>query len=374
MAASSNSSASSTPALVLGGGGARTAYQAGVLGYLGQAFPDRPMPIVTASGFGACTAALLAGRARSWSEATGAVVEAWAAFRPERVFTPRSLWEIVTQLVRHAPSPRQSLLDPSPLRRHLTERLPIEADGTLSGASRTLDRGWLEALAVTTTHYASLSTVTWAQGRSLAGWSHERRSARTGPLTIDHVMAAAALALLYPAVPVEEEWHGAGVGMLHPLSPALRLGTDRILAVSTRSETIVAPENGDESYPSPLHVAGILSNTLLQDTLDADAASLNRIDRLARKVPPEERAGLDPANVLVLRPSVDLAEVAEALDVNVDAALGTVLQYLHGEGTRLPDLLSMLLFEPAYLRRLLLVGYDDARRQHDRIEHVLRPG
>jgi NTE family protein len=362
-----------SPALVLGGGGARTAYQAGVLRYLGEAFPDTPIPVVTASGMGAANAALLAGAARPWPEATQAVGELWAALRPDRVFEPQSLWDLVGQLVRHAPSTRQSLLDPAPLRIQLAERLPTEPDGTLSGVQRTLDDGWLEAVALTTVHYARLSTVTWAQGRPLDGWPHERRTARAASLTVDHAMASMALALLYPAVAIGKEWHGAGVGMLHPLAPALQLGTDRILAVSTRPETEETVGAEEESYPSPLQIASILSNTLLEDTVGADAASLTRISRLTQKLPPEERDGLTPAEVCVLRPSVDLTAVAEGLDVEVGAALGTVLQYLHGEGTRLPDLLSMLLYEPTYLRRLLLIGYTDAERQHDRIEGLLRP-
>jgi NTE family protein len=369
----SSSRTSSVLALVLGGGGARTAYQAGVLCYLGEAFPKTPIPIVMASGMGAVNAALLTGRARPWPEATRAVAELWTTLRPDRVFEPQSLWDLVGQLVRHAPSPQQSLLDPAPLRDRLTERLPIGTDGTLSGLRRTLDDGWLRAVAMTTTHYASLTTVTWAQGQALDGWPHAQRTARPATFAVDHVMAATALALLYPAVSVQNEWHGAGVGMLHPLAPALRFGADRILVLSTRSDTDTTTAPAEESYPSPLQIASILSNTLLEDTVEADAASLARINRLARKLAPDERDGLDPADVCVLRPSVDLTAVADTLDVGVGASFGAVLQYLHGEEARLPDLSSMLLYEPEYLRRLLLLGYTDAERQHDRLERVLRP-
>mgnify|MGYP006278241663 CR=1 FL=1 len=368
------STSSPSTALVLGGGGARTAYQVGVLRYLGDAFPQHSFPIITASGTGALNATLLAGSNRPWPEATCEVVEAWSTLHPDRVFEPRSLWDLVTQLVRHAPSPQQSLLNPTPLRTHLNERLAVGEEGSLAGVREALDDGWLDALALTTTHYASLSTVTWTQGRSLGDWSNERRRARERALTVDHVMASMALALLYPAVSIDGEWHGAGVGMLHPLAPALRLGADRMLAISTRSANVGSAEVGEEPYPSPLQVASILSNTLLLDTLDADAASMERIDRLARQVPPDERSGLDPADVLVLQPSVDLTAVAEALDVQVGSTLGTVLQYLHGEGTRLPDLLSKLLFAPVYLRRLLLLGYTDAQGQHDRIARFLKEG
>ena len=321
---------------------------------------------------GAVNAALLTGQARPWPEATQAVAELWTTLRPGQVFEPQSLWDLVGQLVRHAPSPQQSLLDPAPLRDRLTEHLLVETDGTLSGLQRTLDGGWGQAVAMTTTHYASLSTVTWTQGQSLDGWPHVQRRACPATFTVDHVMAALALALLYPAVSVQDEWHGAGVGMLHPLSPALRFGADRILALSTRSEPGTAPTPAAESYPSPLQIASILSNTLLGDTVGADAASLARINRLARKLAPDERGGLDPADVCVLRPSVDLTAVADTLDVEIGASLGAVLQYLHGEGARLPDLSSMLLYEPEYLRRLLLIGYADAERQRDRLEHILR--
>lgn len=363
---------SSLPALVLGGGGARTAYQAGVLRYLGAAFPETPFPVVTASGMGAVNAAVLTGQNRPWPEATRAVGELWDALRPDRVFTPQSLWDLVAQLVRHAPSPRQSLLDPAPLRERLTERLPVGPDGALPGPQRLLADGWLAAVAMTTTHYASGTTVTWAQGRPLGDWPHARRAGRTATLTVDHAMAGMALALLYPAVALEGAWHGAGAGMLHPLSPALRLGADRILAVSTRSNPDETTAPDDEPYPSPLQIASLLSNTLLEDTVGADAASLDRVSRLARRLAPGERDGLEPADVCVLRPSVDLTAVAEGLDAAIGASLGAVLQYLHGEGARLPDLSSMLLYDPDYLRRLLLIGYADAEQQHDRIARLLR--
>lgn len=366
MTYSPGDTASSSVALVLGGGGARTAYQAGVLRYLGE-IAAGGMPIITGVGAGALNAFLLAGQERSWPEATRGLVEAWTAMHPARVFEPRSLWDLVGQLVRHAPSPQQSLLDPAPLRDHLTDQLPTGPDGSLVGVQENIDEGWLEALALTTTHYGSLRTVTWTQGRSPVVKGHERWGYRETTLTIDHVMAAMALALLYPAVSIGGEWHGAGAGLLRPLAPALHLGADRVVALSTRAEGPGGGETEEESYPSPLQVASILSNTLLQDTLDADATRLDRVERFTQNGPPGGREKFAPPDVLVLRPSVDLTDVAERLNVEIGAALGTVLQYLHGEGTRLPDLLSMLLFEPDYLRRLLLLGYHDARRQHDRL-------
>jgi NTE family protein len=114
-------------------------------------------------------------------------------------------------------------------------------------------------------------------------------------------------------------------------------------------------------------VASILSNTLLLDTVAADAAMLRRLDRLGQQVDAADREGLAPTGVFVLRPSVPLTDVARATRPDVGQTLGAVLRYLHAEGDALPDLLSLLLYDPAYLRRLLLLGYADARNQHDRL-------
>ena len=324
------------------------------------------MPVVTASGMGAVNAALLASDALPAS--TKALVRFWASLRPAAVHEPRSLWGLVGQLVRHAPSARQSLLDPSPLRARLADRLGVtDATAPLPGVADARQAERLDALALTATRYATLQTVTWTQGQALDPWPHARRQARATTLTLDHVMAAAALPLLYPAVDVEGGWHGAGVGMLRPLAPALRLGARRLLVVSTRAEASEREPEASGSYPSPLQVASILSNTLLLDTVAADAAMLRRLDRLGQQVDAADREGLAPTGVFVLRPSVPLTDVARATRPDVGQTLGAVLRYLHAEGDALPDLLSLLLYDPAYLRRLLLLGYADARNQHDRL-------
>jgi len=358
-------SSTSSTALVLGGGGARTAYQAGVLAYLRHAFPRVDISIITGMGAGAMNASILAGQAGSWSEGARDLVAFWDDLQPERAFHARSLWDLVTQLVRHQPSAQQSLLDPAPLRTQLADVLATDDAGVLSGVQHNVNDGWLEALVVATTHYGSLETVTWSQGAPMTP-SEAGRSVRPATLTLDHVMAAVSLALLFPAVSIHGEWHGAGVGLRRPAAPARTLGADRILALSTRSRHSSSHASADEVYPSPLQVASILSNTLLLDSIGSEARSDDAGENERAASPGSRETGED---VLLIEPSVDLTDVAERLDVEVDTALGTVLQYLHGEGTRLPDLLSMLLFEPEYLRRLLLVGYADARGRRDQLEH-----
>jgi NTE family protein len=372
-------SPSSASALVLSGGGARTAYQAGVLRFVTEAFPDATPEAMTGVGMGSVNAALWAAGGASPSAATDQLVRFWDEMTPADVFEARSIWDLVTQIMHRTPSENQSLLDLAPLRRTLTGILSPADDGTLPGLATRLDTRRLRALALTTSRYATGETVTWVQAEDtppeIDDWEHGRRRAEAIDVTLDHVLASASLALLFPAVQIGGAWHGAGVGMLHPLAPAVRLGADRLLVVSTRPDA--SPDNAPatdapapDPYPSPLQIASLLSNTLLLDAPEQDAVTAERIDDLVRRLPPDDRP-LSPADVCVLRPSTDLTALAEDLDLDIGDRLGATLRYLHAEDSGLPDLLSILLYAPEFVRRCLLLGYTDAETQADRIERVL---
>ena len=377
-------SPSPASALVLSGGGARTAYQAGVLRFVTEAFPDATPETVTGVGMGGVNAALWCGGGPSPEAATEQLVRFWDEMTPSDVFEARSIWDLVTQIMHRTPSENQSLLDLAPLRRTLTRILSPADDGTLPRLAAQLDTRRLRALALTTSRYATGETVTWVQTENahpgIDDWEHGRRRAEAIDVTLDHVLASASLALLFPAVQIGGAWHGAGVGMLHPLAPAVRLGADRLLVVSTRPEasrdnapatdatTTDAP--APDPYPSPLQIASLLSNTLLLDAPEQDAVTAERIDDLVRHLPPDDRP-LSPADVCVLRPSTDLTALAEGLDLDIRDRLGATLRYLHAEDSGLPDLLSILLYTPEFVRRCLLLGYTDAETQADRIERVL---
>ena len=382
-------SPSPASALVLSGGGARTAYQAGVLRFVTEAFPDATPETVTGVGMGGVNAALWCGGGPSPEAATEQLVRFWDEMTPSDVFEARSIWDLVTQIMHRTPSENQSLLDLTPLRRTLTRILSPADDGTLPRLAAQLDTRRLRALALTTSRYATGETVTWVQTENahpgIDDWEHGRRRAEAIDVTLDHVLASASLALLFPAVQIGGAWHGAGVGMLHPLAPAVRLGADRLLVVSTRPEasrdnapatdatttdatTTDAP--APDPYPSPLQIASLLSNTLLLDAPEQDAVTAERIDDLVRHLPPDDRP-LSPADVCVLRPSTDLTALAEGLDLDIRDRLGATLRYLHAEDSGLPDLLSILLYTPEFVRRCLLLGYTDAETQADRIERVL---
>jgi NTE family protein len=359
-------------ALVLGGGGARAAYQTGVLTYVGEAFPQAAVPIMTGVSAGSINAAHLAADPGPWRERTARLASYWEDLTTGDVFSPRSLWTVTQSLIRGTPSPKQTLLDTAPLRAYLEERLPTDINGRFTGVQENMDAGRLEALAISTSNYDTLQTVTWVQGCAIESWERPNRLGRRAQLGLDHVMASTALPVVFPAVRLEDDWYGdGGLRMLDPLAPAVHLGAERLFVISTRYERSRAEANmggHTAAYPSLFQMAGILANVLMLDVLEHDAAVLRRINRLLRRLHPEKRGGLRPIDLFIIRPSVDLGALAADYELNIDGAMGALLSAVHWQTDPPPDWLSMLLFNPPYLQALLEIGYNDAKRQHYRIE------
>lgn len=368
--ATPGSTTPSTPALVLGGGGARAAYQTGVLRYIGEAFPEASLPIMTGVSAGSINAAHLAADPGPWNARTERLTTYWKELTTRDVYRPRSLWTIARSLMWGRPSPKQTLLDTAPLRAYLKQRLPTDEKDRLTGVAQNLDAGRIEALAISTSNYATLQTVTWVQGCAIEVWERPNRAGRPAVLSLDHVMASTALPMIFPAVRLADAWYGdGGLRMLDPLAPAIHLGADRLFVISTRYERSrrEAVRTQQTAYPSLFQMAGILANVLMLDVLEHDAAVLRRINRLVRRLPSREHGRLRPIDLLVLRPSVDLGAVAADYELKMDGALGTLLSAVQWRDDPQPDWVSMLLFDPDYLHRLLEIGYNDAKRQHDRI-------
>jgi NTE family protein len=270
--------------------------------------------------------------------------------------------------------PEQSLFRTTPLRTFLRERLQTGDDGRLTGVDENLAAGRLQALAVSTSSYSTMQTVTWVQGCEIEDWERPNRVGIRAPLTLDHVMASTALPVLFPAVQIDDRWYGdGGLRLLDPLAPAIHLGADRLFVISTRYERSRAEADVPScpGYPSPLQMAGVLANVLFLDVLEHDAAVLRRINRLVRRLRPDQRGRLRPIDLLILRPSVDLGELGADAPLPLGGALGAGMRMLRSQQGGTPDWISMLRFQPDYIRRLLEVGYEDAHRQHDRIAAFL---
>ena len=371
-------------ALVLSGGGARAAYQVGLLRHLAKRHPDLPVQVLTGVSAGAINVSMLAAHPGSFADAVDELVELWIGLRAQDVFSTegRSLLRHVaswgTRLVtggRRVGRGGKGMVDTQPLRRLLTHALHARRNGEIPGLERKLRAGPLKAVATTTLNYATGQTVTWVQGRDIVDWERTNRKSVKARLTVEHVMASSALPLVFPAVRLGRDWHGdGGVRMAAPLSPALHLGARRILAVSTRYQRTPQEEDRPRTfgYPPPVQILGQLMNAVFLDVLDEDVLRLERINRLIAKLPPEERGGLEPVGILGLRPSVDLGVLAAEYEPKLPRFFKFLTRGLGTKETASPDFLSLLMFQPDYLRKVIEIGEADAESRADQIDALVR--
>jgi NTE family protein len=183
-------------------------------------------------------------------------------------------------------------------------------------------------------------------------------------------MASAALPMLFPAVKLVNSWYGdGGVRLTTPLAPAIHLGARRILAVSTRyqrsAEEAAIPQT--TGYPPPAQIGGVLLNAIFLDQLDHDAYQLERLNRLIARVDDGAREGLRHVDLVVVRPSVDLGRLATEYEARLPKGFRFLTRGLGTRETKSSDLLSLLLFQGEYVRRLIDIGEEDAHRQRDAI-------
>jgi NTE family protein len=371
-----------TTAVVMSGGGARAAYQVGFLRCLAREMPDVALPILTGVSAGAINAAYLAAHTEPFARKAEDLARHWSELHVEDVFEVqgysllKNLLRVGTKLVsggaiKH-PIPR-ALVDTAPLEGLLTRLLGTE-DGSLPGIARNHASGELRAVALTAAGYTAGRSVTWVQGTNPATWERAHRVSRPAELTVRHVMASAALPVFFPAIEVEGRWYGdGGMRLTAPLSPAVHLGADRILAISTRYAKQPHEQDGPvgDDYPPPALIIGNVFNAIFLDLFDGDALRLERINELIRALPPERRNGMRPIGLLVLRPSRDLGQLANDYEAALPGSFRFLTRGLGTQEVRSNDLLSMVMFQPDYLSRLIELGEADAAARRDEIHAFL---
>lgn len=365
-------------ALVLGGGGARGAYQAGLLRQIARRYPHLRIPILVGVSAGAVNTIHLAAHRGNFEESTDALVRHWLSLSPEQVYRvdARSLLNNVIRssygLLSGDAGERErarGMVDTTPLRDFLERTLERDPDGSLPGIRHNLERGTLNAVALSATSYTTGESVTWVEGRRPVLWERPQRRSEAVRLGVDHVLASAALPIFFPAERVGHQWFGdGGIRLTAPLSPALHLGASRIITISTRSiDSKVIDSTEDPIYPPPAQVLGTLYNAVFLDVIDQDVIRMDMINRLVKRMPPEKREGMRVIDILVMRPSVDLGQLAR----EYEPRLPRVFRFLtRGLGTRKstsPDLLSLVMFQEDFLRRVIALGEEDAERHHSRI-------
>ncbi|HEX6313583.1 MAG TPA: patatin-like phospholipase family protein [Gemmatimonadaceae bacterium] len=370
-------------ALMLGGGGARGAYQAGVLRAIARRYPSLRLPILTGISAGAVNTTFLAAQAAPLPEATDQLVRLWLSLTPDQVYNVRALpllgnvgrWGM--RLVRggmDGKEPTRGLLDTAPLRHFLERALPHNADGSLPGIQNNIRTGRLDAVALSATSYTTGQSVTWVQGRDVTLWQRPQRRSELASITVEHVMASSSLPMVFPAVRIGPEWYGdGGVRLTAPLSPALHLGATRILTIATRYSR--SREEADRpltpGYPPPAQVLGVLYNAIFLDLIDEDILRLQRMNRLLDEVPPAEREGMRLVEILVLRPSRDLGKLAGEFEPRLPKAFRYLTRGLGTRRTTSPDILSLLMFQADYLRAIIELGESDVETNRERIDEFL---
>jgi len=270
----------------------------------------------------------------------------------------------------------RGLVDTTPLRNYLSEVLHA-VDGELTGIQYNLTLGRLKACALSTSSYTTGQSLTWIQGKDLHDWTRPQRRSQQTVLTVDHVMASAALPLFFPAVEIGDEYYGdGGVRLSAPLSPAIHLGAEKILAISTRYDRTAAEAQLPDvtGYPPPAQVLGVLLNSVFLDLLDQDALRTDRLNQLLKMVPPEQRGDLRPVQLLVLRPSINLGRLANEFEPQLPKTFRFLTRGLGTKQTKSPDFLSMVLFQPDYIGRLIELGDSDAETRADEIDAFIRSG
>jgi NTE family protein len=375
-------------ALMLSGGGARAAYQVGFLRLLAREFPDVVPGILTGVSAGGINAAYLAARQESFPEKVERLADIWCNIRIDNVFRV-DLRDLASRSVRwggrllsggkYPMPPARSMVDTAPLR-ELLERLMLANGGGIDGIGRSLESGWLRAIALTASSYTTGQSVTWVQTRDDCGietWERPQRKSVACGIGVDHVLASSALPFFFPAVEVDGAWYGdGGIRLTAPLSPAVHLGARRIIAVSTRYAR--SREEADRpaiiGYPPPAQVAGVLYNAIFLDQLDGDAYQMQQINRLIAKLPPGQREGFRQIELLMLRPSVDLGRLANEYEPELPRAFRFLERGLGTRETRSNDMLSLVMFQGDYVRRLIELGEADAAARIGDIRRFLQVG
>ena len=368
--------------LVLTGGGARAAYQAGAIRALAEIAGPGPSPfnVITGVSAGAVNGVSLAAGADDFRNAAGRLNDLWLALQPGKIYRTdtrrmlgvggRWLKELTFGGLLGA-SDINYLLDTAPLRDFLRTHLPVPR------MRRHLRSGVLRGVAVSATNYGDGTAVTFFDGApDIAPWARAIRVGVRERIKVDHVMASAAIPVFFPPVKLRGMWFGDGcVRLLSPLSPAVHLGATRILAVGVRHRPDASGRRPAPDLPIS-QIAGLLLNAVFLDSLEGDVERLERMNRTLQLVPPGVRDQLldplRPIPILVLRPSRDLGELALDQYRRFPGFLRYLLKGIGAAAEGGSDLLSYLAFEPVYVARVMELGHADTMARRDEVEAFFR--
>lgn len=356
--------------LVLPGGGARGAYQVGVLKAISEILPDsskNPFPIMSGTSVGAINAALLAAESDSFNNGVIKLNDIWGSFSSDRIYktNPMSLflnslhWLLTLITAGILVKNPKSLLNNDPLEKMLKETLDFE------GIQLNIDKKNIEAIAVTCASYSRRSTSTFVQSNnSNLIWKKFHREGKNAVINISHLMASVALPLIFPAKIIEHQYFGDGaMRQATPLSPAIRLGANKLLIITTNeSHRDIKPKHKQPIHPSIAEIGGYMLDALFSDGLYSDLERLDRINQIVENNDSSVKTNnkkMKKIDYLVISPSKSINEVAQNHYHQMPLSIRLILRGLGVKNNRNSDLVSFLLFESLFTKSLIELGYED---------------
>nr|WP_224745886.1 patatin-like phospholipase family protein [Neiella litorisoli] len=364
-------------AIVLTGGGARAAYQVGVLKAISECFPGGkklPFDIICGTSAGAINGTALSCYAANFRLGIKKIEWVWRNFQTSKVYHSdirgifRQLLRNIMPIAASQPDRALAVLNNAPLHELLSKLLD------LSRIERNIDRGFLKAVSVSASSYATGNSVCFFQAEPEIGdWYRVRRRGVRTPLAFEHLMASSALPMVFPASKIGQRYYGDGsIHQLAPLSPAIHLGARRILVVGTsdlpdRSSTAAMPP------PSAADIAGHLLDTIFSDSLRADLERLQRINNTLAMLSraEQQKVNLFPIHTHVINPSEELKTLAAPHYHRLPASVKMLLKLIGANPQTNTALLSYLLFEKEYCQQLIELGYRDGLQQRQAVMQFL---
>lgn len=362
-------------ALFLPGGGARGAYQAGVLKGISDILQTKRLPvdIISSLSVGSINASFLAMYADNFAEATSKLIDLWSSLHCENIYkignAPliQSVWRNFMNMLFHRQiKGGQYLLDTSPLKELLTTHIDF------AKVNQHIHDNLLQTFEIAAVCYDKAETVSFYQSaQPQAEWHLNRQISRTTDIQCKHVLASSAIPLFFPAIEIDGLHYGdGGLRNMTPLRAALRFGADSILVISTRR----VPTLGliKTAQKGSITFAKILSNMLdaaFLDNIDHNIDSINNINCNLKKIPPvcQEKLPWKKIDTLYLHPNTDLGKLADKKRMVMPFLLRYLMNAFGTKGQS-NDLLSFLLFEGDYCKEVIELGYDDAMKQRSQIE------
>lgn len=378
------SSSKQSHGLVLSGGGARGAYQVGVLAAIADIAKasqvEQPFDIYTGVSAGAINATFLAAEANDFSAAAKDLVDLWSQLTSDKVFYSDlgSIGKIGVKWMKSVsiggitgPTPGQALLDTTPLHELIRAKLPFE------NIQKHLDEGVFKCLAITALDYHTSTAVTFVQGDpSLPEWQKSRRHSEKARITAEHVLGSASIPLLFPPVGVGDRFFGDGcIRNSAPCSPSIYLGAQKLMVIGVRTQTPTAYDHHvlqSHRAPSVGRVLNVLLNSVMLDGIEVDIDRLGRINTLIERIPAElhEKIPYRKVDFVWISPSMDIGEIARQKHMKLPPLIRYLLKGL-GSIDDASEIVSYLLFDPSFCTDLIEIGYEDGMRKKEEIRRFL---